>query len=78
MEEDLKVQPQCLIKLTNGDQIVVDVDNSEDFNGIAERIFDNTMGYFAQDKFAVRNSHVISVYYLPEGYAKSCGTAASS
>ena len=76
MEEKENVKnPQCLIKLLSGDQILIDVKDQDHFVKISYEVFGGgDLSYIMAGNFAVNKSQVLILYYFPEGYEKSCGS----
>lgn len=67
----METKSQVLVNMRSGDRVVFDVDGLEGWTRFSMMMSSNMQWMEIPNKAMLRKSEIVSVYYMPEGYAKN-------
>lgn len=67
----MQSKSQVLVNMRSGDRVVFDVEGLVGWNRFSDMLSNYKEWIEIPNKAMLRKSEIISVYYMPEGYAKN-------
>lgn len=61
---------QVLVNMRTGDKVLFDVENYDEFKKVCSQLYQDCPWIEVGKTSFIRTTEIMSIYYLPEGYAK--------